>query len=156
MSVSIRDQTTEAREERMAATKDQIMGFLAQEFPQALMKSSIEEITPRGAQLLYRVDAGDLRPGQTVSGPTLMLVADYVLYITILGHLGLVAMAVTTNMTINFFRKPNGNRDIRAVCKLIKVGKTLVTGEVWLYSMDDEEPVAHVIGTYALPQKSSD
>lgn len=156
MSVSIRHQTTGAREERMAATKDQIMGFLAQEFPQALMKSSIEEITPRGAQLLYRVDTGDLRPGQTVSGPTLMLVADYVLYIAILGHLGLVAMAVTTNMTINFFRKPNGNRDIRAVCKLIKVGKTLVTGEVWLYSLDDEEPVAHVIGTYALPQKSSD
>lgn len=139
----------------MAASKEDIMEFLAQEFPQALKKSVIEEITPKGAQLLYKVDARDLRPGQTVSGPTLMLIADYVLYIAIMGHLGLVAMAVTTNMTINFFRKPNGNRDIRAVCKLIKVGKTLVTGEVWLYSLDDEEPVAHVIGTYALPQSSA-
>ncbi|OEY95394.1 thioesterase [Acinetobacter proteolyticus] len=139
----------------MAMDKQEIIGFLAQEFPQALQKSTIEEIPAKGAQLLYRVDAGDLRPGQTVSGPTLMLIADYVLYIAILGHLGLVAMAVTTNMTINFFRKPNGNRDIRAVCKLIKVGKTLVTGEVWLYSLDDEQPVAHVIGTYALPQNSS-
>lgn len=135
----------------MAASKEEIMEFLAQEFPQALKKSVIKEITPKGAQLLYQVDARDLRPGQTVSGPTLMLIADYVLYIAIMGHLGLVAMAVTTNMTINFFRKPNGNRDIRAVCKLIKVGRTLVTGEVWLYSLDDEEPVAHVIGTYALP-----
>ncbi|ENX43254.1 PaaI family thioesterase [Acinetobacter sp. NIPH 2100] len=140
----------------MAATKDEIMGFLAQEFPQALKKSVIEDITPKGAQLLYQVDARDLRPGQTVSGPTLMLIADYVLYIAIMGHLGLVAMAVTTNMTINFFRKPNGSRDIRAVCKLIKVGKTLVTGEVWLYSLDDEEPVAHVIGTYALPPQQKD
>ena len=139
----------------MAMDKQEIIEFLAQEFPQALQKSTIEEIPAKGAQLLYRVDAGDLRPGQTVSGPTLMLIADYVLYIAILGHLGLVAMAVTTNMTINFFRKPNGNRDIRAVCKLIKVGKTLVTGEVWLYSLDDEEPVAHVIGTYALPQNST-
>jgi acyl-coenzyme A thioesterase PaaI-like protein len=117
----------------MAMDKQEIIGFLAQEFPQALQKSTIEEIPAKGAQLLYRVDAGDLRPGQTVSGPTLMLIADYVLYIAILGHLGLVAMAVTTNMTINFFRKPNGKRDIRAVCKLIKVGQTLVTGEVWLY-----------------------
>ncbi|EOR08339.1 PaaI family thioesterase [Acinetobacter genomosp. 15BJ] len=139
----------------MAMDKQEIIEFLAQEFPQALKKSSIEEITPKGAQLLYHVDPRDLRPGQTVSGPTLMLIADYVLYIAILGHLGLVAMAVTTNMTINFFRKPDGTRDIRAVCKLIKVGKTLVTGEVWLYSLDDEEPVAHVIGTYALPPSSS-
>ena len=75
----------------------------------------------------------------------------FALYVAIMGHLGLIAMAVTTNMTINFFRKPNGNQDIKAVCKLIKVVKTLVTGEVWLYSLDDDEPVAHVIGTYALP-----
>ncbi|MCH7337708.1 PaaI family thioesterase [Acinetobacter sp. NIPH 2699] len=136
----------------MAVSKHEIIEFLAQEFPQALRKSTIAAITPKGAELLYQIDQDDLRPGQTVSGPTLMLVADFVLYVAIMGHLGLVAMAVTTNMTINFFRKPNGNKDIRAVCKLIKVGRTLVTGEVWLYSVGDEEPVAHVIGTYALPQ----
>ncbi|ENW96613.1 PaaI family thioesterase [Acinetobacter sp. NIPH 298] len=138
----------------MTITKHEIVEFLAQEFPQALRKCSIEAITPKGAELLYQVDREDLRPGQTVSGPTLMLVADFVLYVAIMGHLGLVAMAVTTNMTINFFRKPKAGQNIRAVCKLIKVGKTLVTGEVWLYSGDEEEAVAHVIGTYAIPQKS--
>ncbi|MCR4531579.1 PaaI family thioesterase [Acinetobacter venetianus] len=138
----------------MKIGKNKLIEFLAQEFPQALKKTSIEEITDKGAQLLYQIDADDLRPGQTVSGPTLMLVADFALYVAIMGHIGLVTMAVTTNMTINFFRKPNGNQNIRAVCKLIKVGKTLVTGEVWLYSLDDDEPVAHVIGTYAIPQKS--
>lgn len=139
----------------MTVTKHEIIEFLAQEFPQALKKSSIETITPKGAELLYQVDQDDLRPGQTISGPTLMLVADFALYVAIMGHLGLVTMAVTTNMTINFFRKPNGTQDIRAVCKLIKVGKTLVTGEVWLYSLGDDEPVAHVIGTYAIPPRLS-
>ncbi|WP_151835251.1 PaaI family thioesterase [Acinetobacter junii] len=137
----------------MLLAKEQIISFLAQEFPQALEKTSIVEITPKGAELLYRVDQSDLRPGQTVSGPTLMLVADFALYVAILGDLELVAMAVTTNMTINFFRKPNGMQNIKAVCKLIKVGKTLVTGEVWLYSVGDDEPVAHVIGTYAIPKQ---
>ncbi|MFV5592517.1 PaaI family thioesterase [Acinetobacter junii] len=137
----------------MLLAKEQIISFLAQEFPQALEKTSIVEITSKGAELLYRVDQSDLRPGQTVSGPTLMLVADFALYVAILGDLGLVAMAVTTNMTINFFRKPNGMQNIKAVCKLIKVGKTLVTGEVWLYSVGDDEPVAHVIGTYAIPKQ---
>lgn len=137
----------------MLLAKEQIISFLAKEFPQALEKTSIVEITPKGAELLYRVDQSDLRPGQTVSGPTLMLVADFGLYVAILGDLGLVAMAVTTNMTINFFRKPNGMQNIKAVCKLIKVGKTLVTGEVWLYSVGDDEPVAHVIGTYAIPKQ---
>ncbi len=137
----------------MLLAKEQIISFLAQEFPQALEKTSIVEITPKGAELLYRVDQSDLRPGQTVSGPTLMLVADFALYVAILGDLGLVDMAVTTNMTINFFRKPNGMQNIKAVCKLIKVGKTLVTGEVWLYSVGDDEPVAHVIGTYAIPKQ---
>ena len=138
----------------MAVSKEEIIQFIQLEFPQALKKTQIQDITSKGAQLLYRVDQDDLRPGQTVSGPTLMLVADFVLYVAIIGHLGLIKMAVTTNMNINFFRKPDGTRDIRAVCKLIKVGRTLVTGEVWLYSVGDEEPVAHVIGTYALPQKS--
>ena len=83
-----------------------------------------------------------------------MMVADLALYVAIMGQLGLVSMAVTTNMTINFFRRPNGTQNIKAICRLIKVGKTLVTGEVWLYSIDNDEPVAHVIGTYAIPQKS--
>ena len=135
----------------MTSTVQELTDFFKREFPQALEKNSIEKITEKGAETLYRVDESDLRPGQTISGPTLMMVADLALYVAIMGQLGLVSMAVTTNMTINFFRKPNGNQDIKAVCKLIKVGKTLVTGEVWLYSLDDDEPVAHVIGTYALP-----
>ena len=135
----------------MMATQQEIIEFLTREFPQSLKKNRIEAIVPKGAHTIYQVDQDDLRPGQTISGPTLMLIADLALYIAILGELGIVAMAVTTNMNINFLRKPNGKQDIKAVSQLIKVGKTLVVGEVWLYSVGMDEPVAHVTGTYALP-----
>ena len=138
----------------MTNTVQELTDFFKREFPQALEKNSIEKITDKGAETLYWVDESDSRPGQTISGPTLMMVADLALYVAIMGQLGLVSMAVTTNMTINFFRRPNGTQNIKAICRLIKVGKTLVTGEVWLYSIDNDEPVAHVIGTYAIPQKS--
>lgn len=138
----------------MTSTVQELTDFFKREFPQALEKNSIEKITEKGAETLYWVDESDLRPGQTISGPTLMMVADLALYVAIMGQLGFVSMAVTTNMTINFFRRPNGTQNIKAICRLIKVGKTLVTGEVWLYSIDNDEPVAHVIGTYAIPQKS--
>jgi len=68
-----------------------------------------------------------------------------------LGEIGLVGLAVTTNLNINFLRKPSGGTDIRGECKLIKVGKALIVGEVWIYSIDHEEPVAHVTGTYSIP-----
>ena len=93
----------------------------------------------------------ELRPGGTVSGPTMMTLADFALYVAILGEIGLVGLAVTTNLNINFLRKPSGGTDIRGECKLIKVGKALIVGEVWIYSIDHEEPVAHVTGTYSIP-----
>ena len=116
----------------MTNTVQELTDFFKREFPQALEKNSIEKITDKGAETLYWVDESDLRPGQTISGPTLMMVADLALYVAIMGQLGLVSMAVTTNMTINFFRRPNGTQNIKAICRLIKVGKTVVTGDVWL------------------------
>ena len=101
--------------------------------------------------MLYQVRSEELRPGGTVSGPTMMTLADFALYVAILGEIGLVGLAVTTNLNINFLRKPSGGTDIRGECKLIKVGKALIVGEVWIYSIDNEEPVAHVTGTYSIP-----
>ena len=100
-------------------------------------------------------DAGpdDLRPGGTVSGPVLMMVADVTLYVAILGAIGIVPLAVTTNLSINFLRKPTAARTIRGVCKLLKVGRSLAVGEVWLYSEGTAEPVAHVVGTYSIPPR---
>lgn len=135
----------------MKSTKAEIIAFLQAEFPQSLEKCDIESVTAKGASIIYHIDAADLRPGGTVSGPTMMTAADYALYIAILGEIGIVALAVTTNLSTNFLRKPSADQDIRAACRLMKVGKALIVGDVWLYSLDSDEPIAHVVGTYSIP-----
>ncbi len=82
-----------------------------------------------------------------------MEMADAVIYVAILAEIGLVALAVTTSLNINFLRKPSSDKDILAVCKLIKLGKLLVVGEVSLFSEGEDEPVAHAVGTYAIPPR---
>jgi uncharacterized protein (TIGR00369 family) len=134
------------------ATQQEISAFLAKEFPPS--KCVIESIGDCTSVVSHAVGFDELRPGGTVSGPVLMALADVALYTAVLGKLGLVALAVTSNLSINFLRKPSADKAIVAHCKLIKVGRTLVMGEVMLYSRGDEKPVAHVMGTYALPAKT--
>ena len=129
----------------MPASKDEVAAFLAAEFPQSLCV--VEAVGARGATVSHRVGAAELRPGGTVSGPVLMGVADVALYVALLGEIGIVPLAVTTDLTIQFLRKPAADRRIIGVCKLIKVGRLLATGEVLLYSEGLEEPVAHVVGS---------
>ena len=132
-------------------TKDELSASLKLEFPQT--KCIIKELVKGGATVSHKVGLGELRPGGTVSGPVLMAVADVALYVAILGEIGLVASAVTTNLSINFLRKPSAESDIVGQCSLIKIGKSLIVGEVNLYSDGDARPVAHVVGTYSLPPK---
>jgi acyl-coenzyme A thioesterase PaaI-like protein len=80
-----------------------------------------------------------------------MSVADVALYVAILGKIGIVPLAVTTSLNINFLRKPSSNERIIAECSLIKVGRTLVVGEVSLYSEGVSDLVAHAVGTYSIP-----
>jgi len=131
------------------ATKADIVDFLTREFPQS--KCVVEEVDNGSATVVHHVTADHLRPGETVSGPLLMTVADVALYVAILGTIGIVPLAVTTSLTINFLRKPSAGKPIVGVCKLIKVGRALVVGEVALYSQGDEEMVAHAVGTYSIP-----
>lgn len=133
------------------ASKEEIAAFIAAEFPQT--KCMVEKVGDGGATVWHPVGHDELRPGGTVSGPVLMSVADVALYVAILGEIGMVAMAVTTSLTANFLRKPAGDRNIVGVCKLLKVGRTLVVGEVYLYSEGSEDAVAHVVGTYSLPPR---
>ena len=129
-------------------SKEELTEFLHSEFPQT--KCSIDEVGNRGAIVRHRVGQDELRPGGTVSGPVMMTTADVALYVAILGEIGLVPLAVTTSLTINFLRKPSPQKDIIGKCTLIKVGRILVVGEVELYSDGEAEPVAHVIGTYSI------
>ena len=131
------------------ASKDELVEFFKNDFPQA--NFMIEFVGEKSATIRKKIDQRHLRPGGTVSGPLLMEMADAALYVAILGEIGLVALAVTTNLNINFLRKPPSDRDILAKCKLIKLGKLLAIGEVSIYSDGIEEPVAHAVGTYAIP-----
>jgi acyl-coenzyme A thioesterase PaaI-like protein len=133
--------------------KAEIIEFLAREFPQS--KCVVEEVGDRSATISHPIGPAQLRPGDTVSGPLLMAVADVALYVAILGTIGLVPLAVTTSLTINFLRKPSARHPIVGVCTLMKVGRVLVVGEVALYSDRREAMVAHAVGTYSIPPASA-
>jgi acyl-coenzyme A thioesterase PaaI-like protein len=131
-------------------TKSEISAFIKQEFPQT--KCTIEAVGGMSATVRHAIGIDELRPGGTVSGPVLMTVADVALYIAILGEIGIVPLTVTTNLSINFLRKPSADKAIIGVCKLIKLGRSLAVGEVSLYSEGSDELVAHVVGTYSIPR----
>lgn len=130
-------------------TREELTHFLATDFPQC--KSEVELCGRLGATVRRRISEADLRPGGTVSGPVMMEVADTALYVALLAEIGIVPMAVTTSLTINYLRKPSAERDLIGVCRLLKVGRRLAMGEVTLYSDADPAPVAHATGTYAIP-----
>ena len=129
---------------------EELADFLKTQFPQN--KTLIVAAGNMGATVKVNVGYADLRPGNTVSGPTSMALADVALYVAILAEIGIVPLAVTTSLSFNFLRKPKADRDLVGVCKLIKLGRTLAVGEVSIYSEGDSEPVAHAVGTYAIPK----
>ena len=131
------------------ATKREIIAFLASDFPQS--KSTVEEVGNRSSVVRRKVGFDDLRPGGSISGPVLMEVADVALYVAVLGEIGIVPLAVTTNLNMNFLRKPLPDQDLLGKCKLLKVGRALVVGEVSIYSDGSQEIVAHAMGTYSIP-----
>ena len=131
-------------------TPAELSAFLLKEFPQT--RCSIVAVGNKSATIRHAVGEAELRPGGTVAGPVMMAVADVALYVAILGEIGIVPLAVTTSLSFNFLRKPAGDRDILGVCKLLKLGRTLAVGEVTIYSEGSDEPVAHAVGTYAIPR----
>jgi uncharacterized protein (TIGR00369 family) len=112
----------------------------------------IEALGEKSATVRFRVGRQHLRPGDTVSGPVLMALADVAMYAALLGEIGLVPLAVTTNLNINFLRKPQP-KDVIAEAKLLKVGRQLAVGEVFLYSEGAAELVAHATSTYSIPPR---
>jgi uncharacterized protein (TIGR00369 family) len=125
---------------------------LAHDFPQGGYgrRVKIEAVGPMIARLRYAANEKNLRPGGTISGPTLMGLADGAVYAAILANIGWVPLAVTTSLTINFLRKPPLG-DLIADCKLIKLGKRLAVGEVHLHA-EDGTLVAHCVATYSIPR----
>jgi len=132
----------------------ELESFLHAEFPQAFTQGgdiTIEQADGASCRLRQRFNGRMLRPGGTVSGPTLMALADFAMYVVLLSAIGPVGLAVTTNLNINFLRKGAPGQDLRAEARLLKLGKRLAVGEVTLLSGDSDEPIAHVTATYSIP-----
>jgi uncharacterized protein (TIGR00369 family) len=126
--------------------------FLAREFPQIDGSFAIEAVGPLSSRVRSFFNEGQLRPGGTISGSTMMALADVALYVAILANIGPVALAVTTNLTFNFLRKPK-RADLIGECRLLKLGKSLAVGEVAIRSDGAADLVAHATGTYSLPPR---
>ncbi len=130
---------------------EELQAFLDEHFPQGAAYGSLQDLGDGWAEMKLDVDDGHLRPGGTVSGPAMMGLADVTLYAALLSRIGPEPLAVTSNLNINFLRKPVAHKAIRARGTMLKVGRTMGVGEVFLYSEGSDEPVAHSTITYAIP-----
>jgi len=136
-------------------TKHDLIAFLDREFPQMHAGGQtyfLEEIGPLSARMRMEYHERHLRPGGTISGPSMMALADLALYAAILAHIGPVALAVTTSLNFNFLRKPEP-RALIGECRLLKLGKRLAVGEVSMFSEGSSDVVCHATGTYSIPER---
>ncbi len=135
----------------MIVTLEELQTFLTEQFPQGDRYGTLEQLGDGWAEMKLEVDEGHLRPGGTVSGPAMMALADVAVYAALLGKIGLVPLAVTSNLNINFLRKPVAHSPIRARAKMLRIGRASGVGEVFVYSDGLDEPVAHATITYSIP-----
>jgi uncharacterized protein (TIGR00369 family) len=136
-------------------TREEVSAFLDREFPQIHYGGRtyfVEEVGPMTATVRMAYHERHIRPGGTLSGPSMMALADLALYAAILAQLGPVALAVTTNLSFSFLRKPP-QQDLIGECSLFKLGRTLAVGEVRIRSEASQEMVCHATGTYAIPPR---
>lgn len=127
--------------------------LLRAEFPQMYHPDSglaIEAVWHGGCRVRQAFRPDFVRPGGTIPGPAMMALADFAMYVGLLASIGWVPLAVTTNLSINFLRRPV-QRDLVALVHLLKLGRRLAVGEITIRSDGEEEPVAHATSTYSIP-----
>jgi len=128
--------------------------FLAQAYPQIADDFRVERVAPMEADIRLLTAERHLRPGGTVSGPTMFALADLGMYAVTLAMVGPKAMTVTTNCSIDFMRKPAPDRDMIGRARLLKLGRVLAVGDVLLYSEGEDAPVARAGLTYSIPPRA--
>ncbi len=142
----------EGRQDAVMSVAD-VEAFLDREFAE-LRRSTptlkVETVAPQFAGLRLGFDPQTLRPGGTISGPAMFTLADVAMYVAVLASIGPAALAVTTNLNINFLRRPPPG-DLLGQAHLLKLGKSLAVGEIYLRAPESADCVAHAVGTYSLP-----
>ena len=135
-------------------TSTTLIEYLEQVFPQIKGEFTILELAERHLKVKLNIQDKHLRPGRTVSGPSMFSLADVSAYMAIMAMIGPEPLAVTTGCSLDFMRKPVGGRDIIASCTLLKLGRSLAVGDVLIHSEGMYEPVARATMTYSIPQKT--
>ena len=135
-------------------TKESLIAYIEWVFPQIKGDFKIEELNEETTKVRLKVSNRHLRPGGTVSGPSMFGLADISVYMAVLANIGSESLSVTTNCSIDFMRKPAANADLISTCKLLKIGKRLAVGDVLIYSEGMDEPVARASLTYSIPMSS--
>ncbi|WP_108814292.1 PaaI family thioesterase [Loktanella sp. Alg231-35] len=130
-----------------------LQAFVSREFPQLGDDFLIEELTEDGVRVRLQVGKRHLRPGGTVSGPSMFSLADVGMYLAILARIGPVALAVTTSCSIDFMRKPAAGADLICDVRLLKLGRVLAVGDALITSAGQSAPVARASLTYSIPPK---
>jgi acyl-coenzyme A thioesterase PaaI-like protein len=138
---------------RLDAT--QITEFLTEVFPGTMERFAIEEVQPMRSRVRMRFNEYQLRPGGTISGPSLMTLADTGLWVALLAMIGREPLSVTSHLDIDFLRKPAA-ADVIAHTVLHKIGKRLAVGDVLMYSAGEAGPCARASVTYAIPSHRLD
>lgn len=131
---------------------EQVQAFLIQEFPQVADDYAVEALGPMTATLRQITNDRHLRPGGTISGPTMFALADCAVYLAIIAHVGKEALAVTTNASIDFMRKPAAGVPLVAEVTLLKLGTGLAVGDTAIRSDGDPALVARATLTYSRPR----
>ncbi|MCB1364466.1 MAG: PaaI family thioesterase [Rhodobacteraceae bacterium] len=135
----------------LAMTASEVMDYMAEEFPQVRDDFAIDALGEDRLTMRLLVDDRHLRPGGTVSGPSMFALADCAVYAMVLARVGRKALAVTTSCSMDFMRKPAAGVDVIAECRLLKLGRALAVGDLLLYSAGQEAPVARATMTYSIP-----
>lgn len=130
----------------------ELSSYLDEVFPQVVNRYRIVDLQQGYARVIQNVTEENLRPGGTVSGPTIFSLVDIAMYILLLAHIGKEPLAVTSNCSIDFLKKPTKNEELVADCNLLKLGKTLVVGEVLVKSSLKEDLLARSSITYCRPK----
>src|SRR5215470_9304481 len=115
----------------------------------ALFDFNVEAIEHGSARVRIRYNEKLIRAGGTIAGPILFTATDIALYAVVLSLIGPDPMAVTSQLDLHFLRKP-GAADLVAHGTVLRAGRSLVVGEVKIFSEGFAEPVAHAVGSYAV------
>ncbi|MFY2826519.1 PaaI family thioesterase [Ruegeria sp. MALMAid1280] len=139
----------------LAMGREDLMEYMGQIFPQVHRDFVVEDLTEDSIVMRLIVEDRHLRPGGTVSGPSMFGLADVCVYALVLARKGRQSLAVTTNSSLDFLRKPEGGKDMIAHCRLLKLGRSLAVGDVLMFSEGSDKPVARATMTYSLPPEGS-